>query len=101
MNPDTEIPTPLNPWKDDAPDGKVWECPDCGCRAILAGNAGYHRDKYKHREPVLKDFIKPPSELQLLRSELTTKTAELAAAREEISKLKYERDRWREFAKEH
>lgn len=56
------------PWPEDAPEGKTWKCPDCGSQATLGGNAGFHRDNEKHREPVLVDFvpehlkINPPSD---------------------------------------
>lgn len=45
------------PWPEDAPKNKSWKCPTCGSQATLGGNAGYHRDKYKHEQPVLVDFI--------------------------------------------
>jgi hypothetical protein len=46
-------------WPDDAPEGKTWKCPDCGSQATLGGNAGFHRDKEKHGEPILVDFKAP------------------------------------------
>lgn len=44
---------PVVPWPDDAPDGQVWKCPDCGMMASLGCNAGSHRDTRHHGEPSL------------------------------------------------
>jgi len=41
------------PYPEDAPDGYIWQCPDCKRRASLGNNAGYHRDLRGHGEPEL------------------------------------------------
>lgn len=51
----------FKPWPEDAPAGQTWECPECGSRATLGGNAGFHRNKTGHSAPVLKPFKEPPS----------------------------------------
>ena len=44
----------------DAPEGKAWKCPDCGCLATLGGNAVFHAVTKHHGSPTIVD--QPPVE---------------------------------------
>lgn len=71
-------PPQVLPWMEtarfleDAPEGHVWRCPDCGVSATLGDNAAYHRDKNKHREPELIAKTSTPDAIDRLDAELST-----------------------------